>query len=267
MGLPLPVLLAPWLLAVAAWLLAPWMARRGVPDRLARWTPSALALVGIALMGLSLAGDPTPLSGLANPVRATTASVDAGRQLFGAHCAECHGADARGGGPTGRTTEVPPPSLVSGHLSFHTDGDIYYWISNGLPGGMPAWQGRLTEHDRWNLVNYLRALNEGTTVADVDLLQASVGVCAARKALPAEPAAAMAAFTNQAHTALHLLAAQPDLDRALAGRLLEAKTQVESDIANSANAETLQADLESLQETTDAALRDINREAPACDID
>jgi hypothetical protein len=56
------------------------------------------------------------------------------------------------------TTPVTPPSLKA-HLSQHTDGDLYYWISKGLPGGMPAWESQLSETDRWNLVNYLRSIN------------------------------------------------------------------------------------------------------------
>ena len=63
-----------------------------------------------------------------------------------------------GGGPLAGTTQVQPPSLKA-HLQQHTDGDLYYWISNGLPGGMPAWSTSISETDRWNLVNYLRSIN------------------------------------------------------------------------------------------------------------
>ncbi len=43
-------------------------------------------------------------------------------------------------------------------------GDLYYWISNGLPGGMPAFSN-LSEIDRWNLVNYLRSIDGRTPAA------------------------------------------------------------------------------------------------------
>ncbi len=83
-----------------------------------------------------------------------------GENLYLASCAACHGVDARGGGPQAGTTQVRPPSLVSGHLNQHTDGDIFYWISE-RPARRHAGVGdaTLSETDRWNLVNYLRSIN------------------------------------------------------------------------------------------------------------
>ena len=71
-----------------------------------------------------------------------------------------------GGGPLAGTTQVHPPSLLA-HLSQHSDGDLFYWISNGMPGGMPAWAAKLTESDRWNLINYLRSINGVGPTPDV----------------------------------------------------------------------------------------------------
>ncbi len=87
-------------------------------------------------------------------------SVEAGSRLYEAHCSRCHGADARGGGPDAGTTPVRPPSLVSGHITEHSDEEIFMIISEGLPGGMPAWEETLTETERRQLVDYLRSLQE-----------------------------------------------------------------------------------------------------------
>jgi mono/diheme cytochrome c family protein len=116
-------------------------------------------ITGTVLVLGAVFSDTTPASDLANPIPDTVTSATAGQTLYLATCAACHGVDARGGGPQAGTTAVRPPSLVSGHLNQHTDGDIFYWITNGLPGGMPAWGSKLSETDRWNLVNYLRAIN------------------------------------------------------------------------------------------------------------
>ena len=118
----------------------------------------ALAIIGLGLASATLF-DTTPDSRLANPIPFTVTSVQAGQSLYVANCAACHGVDGRGGGPQAGTTAVRPPSLVSGHLNAHTDGDIYYWITNGLPGGMPVWGQTLTDTERWELVDYLRSIN------------------------------------------------------------------------------------------------------------
>ncbi len=102
---------------------------------------------------------PAPSDSLVNPIPDTVDSVDAGAALYQANCARCHGVDGLGGGPDAGTTQFPPANLRSGHLLQHSDADIYTWITDGIQGGMPAWSGTLTETDRWNLVNYLRAID------------------------------------------------------------------------------------------------------------
>jgi mono/diheme cytochrome c family protein len=126
---------------------------------------SVFIVAGIVLIALDVTGGQTPMSKVANPVAGTVTSVEAGRVAYQATCAACHGVDARGGGPLAGTTAVTPPSLTA-HLDGHSDGDLFYWISNGMPGGMPAWADKLSETDRWNLVNYLRSINGRPLVSE-----------------------------------------------------------------------------------------------------
>ncbi len=147
-------------LSVVLWLVAPWVRRRrpelGGGLFLVRLVAAAAAF---AFMINALTTDRPPGSGLSNPVQATVDSVTAGAALYQASCAVCHGADARGGGPGAGATAIPPPDLRSGHLVGHTDGEIFTWITRGLPGGMPAWGSELSETERWHLVNFLRSIN------------------------------------------------------------------------------------------------------------
>jgi mono/diheme cytochrome c family protein len=139
---------------------------------------TAAIVIGIALVGLTASGGQTPMSNTPNPVPAQVTSVDRGYDLYQANCAKCHGIDGNGGGPLSGTTPVTPPSLKA-HLSQHTDGDLYYWISKGLPGGMPAWESQLSETDRWNLVNYLRSINgQGPTANPSASTSAAVRIAA-----------------------------------------------------------------------------------------
>jgi mono/diheme cytochrome c family protein len=121
----------------------------------------ALIVGAVLVVGGVLQPPATPESGLANPVPRIVDSVAAGAGLFRASCAVCHGVDAHGGGTAAGTTAVRPPALAGpeAHLSMHTDGDLHYWIANGLPGGMPAWSTRLDDAQIWHLINFLRSLN------------------------------------------------------------------------------------------------------------
>ena len=150
------------LLIVAAllWLGTAWVRRRSKSfGRVVRPLAWLSGITGLVLVLGAMFADTTPLSDLQNPIPNTVDSVTKGQELYLANCAACHGVDARGGGPQAGTTQVRPPDLKSGHINQHTDGDVFYWISSGLPGGMPAWESVLSETDRWNLVNYLRSIN------------------------------------------------------------------------------------------------------------
>jgi mono/diheme cytochrome c family protein len=157
LGLVIGVQLA--VLGIALFFLTPAIRRRWpAASSYLALARTAGIVIGIALIGLAVSGGQTPMSNTPNPVPDQVTSVDAGYQLYQANCAACHGVDGNGGGPLAGTTPVTPPSLKA-HLSQHTDGDLFYWITNGLPGGMPAWSSKLSETDRWNVVNYLRSIN------------------------------------------------------------------------------------------------------------
>jgi mono/diheme cytochrome c family protein len=41
----------------------------------------------------------------------------------------------------------------------HTDGQLFAWITNGFPGSaMPAFGQKLSDPQRWDLVNFIRTL-------------------------------------------------------------------------------------------------------------
>ncbi len=80
-----------------------------------------------------------------NPVPDTPESFDAGRQLFGANCAICHGSRGLGDGPAAFTLSPRPVNLQL-HIPQHAEGESHYWISEGVAGtGMPAWKDKLTD--------------------------------------------------------------------------------------------------------------------------
>jgi hypothetical protein len=95
------------------------------------------------------------------------------------------------------------------------------------------------------------------------LTTSSSGVCQAIVALP-DVSAAKRAFANLAHEALHSLAADPRLDRAMSARVLESMQRVEADFDQSSDAAALTGDLAALHAVADSALRAIGEDVPAC---
>jgi len=80
------------------------------------------------------------------------------------NCAVCHGDRAMGDGPATRYG-MPGINLTTDMTKARTDGYIFGMIRNGR-GLMPPYN-RIEEMDRWDVVNYLRALQGvgGATVA------------------------------------------------------------------------------------------------------
>lgn len=95
------------------------------------------------------------MSGIANPVAPDARSLNNGRMLFQINCAVCHGALGRGDGPATRFG-MAGIGLTTDITKNRTDGYIFGMIRNGR-GLMPSYN-RIEEPDRWDVVNYLRAL-------------------------------------------------------------------------------------------------------------
>ena len=78
-------------------------------------------------------------------------------------CAGCHGVSGHGDGPTAPELNPPPPDLTARHATAHTAGDLFWWLSYGVKptSAMPGFGQSLSEEERWDLINYVRALSSG----------------------------------------------------------------------------------------------------------
>jgi putative copper export protein/mono/diheme cytochrome c family protein len=153
---------------------AAWIAF-GVVMRRFRWPAIAVGTAIFLVLAWRLPiSEAYPTSFYASPTGFSAQSIAKGADLFAAHCASCHGAEARGDGPVGASLTTMPADLTADHVYEHTDGDLLWWITHGLGPGMPAFGDLLDEEARWNLIDFIRAnadatrlrvLGAGTTAA------------------------------------------------------------------------------------------------------
>jgi mono/diheme cytochrome c family protein len=95
-----------------------------------------------------------------NPIPADYVSLQRGEILYSIHCLLCHGADGKGEGPIAKYYEKQPPSdLTASYIAFMFDGNLYRTIGQGF-GQMPGLSENLTPRERWDVINYLRTLEE-----------------------------------------------------------------------------------------------------------
>ncbi len=93
---------------------------------------------------------------LQDPVPPTRESLARGKELFLARCAPCHGPEGHGGGPVSRFFP-PAPDLAYATVQARSDGFIWGTISYGGKAMPPQREG-LSAADRWDLVNWVRAI-------------------------------------------------------------------------------------------------------------
>jgi len=90
-----------------------------------------------------------------NPVAASESSLAAGRKIYLKTCAMCHGKTGDADGPAVIELNIHPAKLSDPRLANESDGSLFWKITTGKKP-MPAYGKRLSETDRWNLVNYIR---------------------------------------------------------------------------------------------------------------
>ena len=91
-----------------------------------------------------------------NPLAVNDANFNAVKAIYNEKCANCHGDSGKGDGSDAMMYDPAPSDLTDAtHMIKLTDGEIYYQITQGRKP-MPSFRNKLTEEQRWQLVNYVR---------------------------------------------------------------------------------------------------------------
>jgi putative copper export protein/mono/diheme cytochrome c family protein len=127
-----------------------------------RW-PAILVGLGLVVwfspsFGVLLV-DAYPTTFYRSPVPYTTTSLVRGNRLYEEHCTQCHGARGKGDGEAAGRLRVPPANLTDPHVLDHAEGDIFWWLTAGIPeSSMPGYARELSEDERWDVVNWVRTM-------------------------------------------------------------------------------------------------------------
>ena len=128
---------------------------------------SLVILLGILLINLNVSAQTQPkpwdapanFKTMKNPVATGAASTKAGLALYTKNCASCHGKTGLGDGVKARALKTFPGDFSKDAYQKQTDGEHFYKSKFGRDE-MPKYEGKLSDDDIWNIVNYMRTLKK-----------------------------------------------------------------------------------------------------------
>lgn len=120
---------------------------------------AAVAGAALALPAISVQAYPDTFLG--SDISYSVESIASGLDTFEQNCTPCHGASGLGNGPMAASLPRVPADFSAPHTALHTGGDLYWWVTHGIPTGMPAFEDALTSDQRWDLINFLGAFSVG----------------------------------------------------------------------------------------------------------
>jgi mono/diheme cytochrome c family protein len=98
-----------------------------------------------------------------NPVALNDANLIAGIQLYGEHCAICHGT-AKGdtsASPVAKGEYPQPPQLATDGVEDDPEGVSFWKVKHGIRWtGMPSWASALSDQQIWTLALFLKHMDK-----------------------------------------------------------------------------------------------------------
>jgi mono/diheme cytochrome c family protein len=119
----------------------------------------------VLVLSVSLVAQPKPwvvpanFKSIKNPVAKGDASNKAGMAVYTKNCASCHGKAGLGDGVKARALKDFPGDFSKAEFQGQADGDHFYKTKTGR-GEMPKYEGKLSDDDIWNVVNYMRTFQK-----------------------------------------------------------------------------------------------------------
>jgi len=144
-----------------------------IDDRYSLWTTCATRTFAAKVLMIMLVTNiasaqqvkqpwqaPASAINIKNPVKRTPEGLKAAEELFQQNCVICHGKTGASNGPAAESLPQKPANFTDAQMmKVATDGELFWKMTTGR-APMPSWQDRLSETQRWTLVNYLRELTK-----------------------------------------------------------------------------------------------------------
>ena len=89
-----------------------------------------------------------------NPLPVSGESLARGWDVYEINCLRCHGVQGFGDGPDAAALKVRP-AMLRRAAHHYSDGALAFMIRKGRDP-MPAWEGKLSEEQIWDVINYIR---------------------------------------------------------------------------------------------------------------
>jgi mono/diheme cytochrome c family protein len=119
----------------------------------------------IMFLSISLVAQPKPwvvpanIKSMKNPIATSDASIKAGQTLYTKTCTPCHGKTGVGDGVKSKSLKTAMNDFTKAEFQNQTDGEHFYKTKTGR-GEMTKYEGKLSDDDIWNLVNYTRTFKK-----------------------------------------------------------------------------------------------------------
>ncbi len=93
-----------------------------------------------------------------NPVKVDAASIKEGKDLYAQHCKSCHGTKGAGDGAKAEKIDISCGDFGNAETAKATDGELYWKTTEGRKP-MPSYKEKLSDSERWAIINYIRTFS------------------------------------------------------------------------------------------------------------